>query len=63
VADVVALYSKSFALYGVLPTPAPAASGSTAYAFVRDNDSVTITVTPASGGSRYSVFAVLHATS
>jgi hypothetical protein len=63
VADVVSFYTKSFAHYGVFPSPAAASGGSSTYAFIRDNDSVTITVTPASGGSRYSVFAVLHATS
>jgi hypothetical protein len=60
---VSAYYTAAFAKLGISPSTVAAADGSEAYSFVRNNDSVTITVTSAAGGSRYSVFGVLHAAS
>lgn len=60
---VAAYYVAAFAKLGIPKVSLPANAGSTAYSFARNNDTVTITITPATGGCRYTVFGVLHATS
>ena len=58
---VLEYYEAAFAKLGLVASSVPSADGSTAKAFVRGPSTITVTVSSASGGSRYTVFAVLVA--
>lgn len=58
-AEVVDFYTDLFAAVQLASSPAESVSGSNAVTFARGTDSVTLTVTPATNGSRYSLFGVL----